>query len=224
MRASPFYPSPLDRARILGLYLAEIRKKAGVLAEMRAAAALASPATLRRQSALAGVGTTPILHAVVGAVATYQALVRSLGAHRALGSVRAAVVAAARGLAAPTVALPPGTDPLDDLAAALEATLSVGQELGVYEVRWLEGAPGTVQLEILRCRIHELCHAAGAPEVTSCFCDAEAPVLTRDSHLVLVRDMTLARGAPLCRFTFHVVGDLEARREPSRPSPAPAHV
>lgn len=223
MRPSPFRPSPLDQARILGLYLIEIRRKAGVFAWARAAAALAAPSTLRQQSALAGVGTTPILHSVVGAVATYKALVRSLGAHRALGSVRAAVVAAARGLAEP-VAAPPGTDPLDALAAALEATLATGQELGVYEVRWLEGPPGTVQLEILRCRIHELCHAAGAPEVTSCFCDAEAPVLTRDPHLVLVRDMTIARGAPLCRFTFHVVGDLEARRGQSRPPAAPAHV
>jgi hypothetical protein len=223
MRPSPFRPSPLDQARILGLFLAEIRRKAGVLAGVRAVAALSAPATLRQQSALAGVGTSPILHSVIGAVATYKALVRRLGTHRALGSVRAAVVAAARGLAAPTAA-PPGTDPLDALAAALEATLAVGQELGVYEVRWLEGPPGTVQLEILRCRIHELCHAAGAPEVTSCFCDAEAPVLTRDPHLVLVRDMTIARGAPLCRFTFHVVGDLEARREQSRPPPAPAHL
>ena len=224
MRPSPFRPSPFDQARILGLYLAEIRRKAGVLAGIRTVAALSAPSTLRQQSALAGVGTTPILHSVVGAVATYKALVRSLGTHRALGSVRAAVVAAARGLAAPTTALPPGTDPLDALAAALEATLAAGQELGVYEVRWLEGPPGTVQLEILRCRIHELCHAAGAPEVTSCFCDAEAPVLTRDPHLVLVRDMTIARGAPLCRFTFHVVGDLEARRGQSRPPPPPAHV
>jgi len=223
MRPSPFRPSPLDQARILGLYLAEIRRKAGLFAGLRAVAALSAPSTLRQQSALAGVDTTPILHSVVGAVATYKALVRSLGSHRALGSVRAAVVAAARGLAAPTAA-PPGTDPLDALAAALEATLAVGQELGVYEVRWLEGPPGTVQLEILRCRIHELCHAAGAPEVTSCFCDAEAPVLTRDPHLVLVRDMTIARGAPLCRFTFHVVGDLEARRAHSRPPAAPAHI
>jgi hypothetical protein len=47
-------------------------------------------------------------------------------------------------------------------------------------------------------------------------------VLTRsDPHLVLVRDSTIARGAPLCRFTFHVVGDIEARREQTRASAVP---
>jgi hypothetical protein len=221
MPSGPFHPSPLRQARILATFLDEIRRKAGVFAGVRAAAALSVPSTFRRQAALAGVGASPILFGAVGAVATYHALVRSIGPHRALGTVRSAVVAAAR-----HVALPfgggPDDDPLDALAEALETTLAAGQELGIYDVRWLDGPPGTVQLEILRCRIHEICHAAGAPEVTSCFCDAETPVLTRSApQLVLVRDMTIARGAPLCRFTFHVVGDLDAQREKARAT-APA--
>jgi len=222
MPSGPFHPSPLDQARILALYLDEIRRKAGYLAAARAALAVSAPSTFRRQAALAGVGASPILHAAVGAVATYRALIRRLGSHRALGTVRNAVVAAARGIALPAPS-GPDADPLDALAEALESTLAAGQELGIYDVRWLEGPPGTVQLEVLRCRIHEICHAAEAPEVTSCFCDAEVPVLTRsDPHLVLVRDSTIARGAPLCRFTFHVVGDIEARREQARASSVPA--
>ena len=212
MPPDPFHPSALRRTRVLATYLDEIRRKAGVVAATRAMAALAAPSTFRRQAALAGVGASPILYAAVGAVACYHALVRSVGPHRALGTVRAAVVAAAGHLALPP-SRNPDDDPLEALAEAIETILSSGQELGIYDVRWLEGAPGTVQLEILRCRIHEICHAAGAPEVTSCFCDAESPLLTRgDPQLVLVRDKTIARGAPLCRFTFHVVGDLTARR------------
>ncbi|MBI5500647.1 MAG: L-2-amino-thiazoline-4-carboxylic acid hydrolase [Deltaproteobacteria bacterium] len=212
MPLDPFHPTPLRRARLLSTFLEEIRRKAGLVAATRAIAALSAPATFRRQAALAGVGASPILYAAVGAVACYHALVRSIGPHRALGTLRAAIVAAARHLALPPLRAA-DDDPLEALAEAIEATLSTGQELGIYDVRWLEGAPGTVQLEILRCRIHEICHAAGAPEVTTCFCDAESPLLTRgDPQLVLVRDMTIARGAPLCRFTFHVVGDLTARR------------
>jgi hypothetical protein len=221
MPAGPFHPSPLDRAGILTRFLGEIRRKAGLLAVARSATALSSPSTFRRQVALAGVGASPILYGAVGAVAAYRALVRQMGPHRALGTVRSAVVAAARGLALPLPA-PGDLDPLDSLAEALESTLAAGQELGIYDVRWLDGPPGTVQLEVLRCRIHEICHAAGAPEVTSCFCDAEVPVLTRsEPHLALVREMTIARGAPFCRFTFHVIGDLEARREQARASAPP---
>jgi hypothetical protein len=221
MPTGPFQPSPLRRALVLATYLEEIRRKAGVRAAVRAAAAISAPSTFRRQAALAGVGASPILYGAVGVVATYHALVRQIGPHRALGTLRSAVVAAARHVALPAGG-GPDDDPLDVLAEALETTLAAGQELGIYDVRWLEGPPGTVQLEILRCRIHEICHAAGAPEVTSCFCEAESPVLTRSvPQLVLVRDMTIARGAPLCRFTFHVVGDLDARREKTRASVRP---
>jgi hypothetical protein len=219
MPHDPFHPSPLLRARLLATYLEEIRRKAGIVAATRATAALSLPSTFRRQAALAGVGASPILYAAVGAVACYHALVRSVGPHRALGTLRSAIVAAAAHLAPPR-SRNPHDDPLEALAESIESILSTGQELGIYDMRWLEGAPGTVQLEILRCRIHEICHAAGAPEVTTCFCDAEAPLLTRgDPQLVLVRDMTIARGAPLCRFTFHVVGDLTARRARSEGVP-----
>jgi hypothetical protein len=219
MSGGPFHPSPVVRARILALFLDEIRRKAGYLALARATAAIGSPATLRRQAALLGAATSPILHGVIGTVAAYRALARSLGPHRALGAVHRAILAAARGVALPPPS-GPDADALDVLAEALEVTLAAGQELDIYDVRWLDGPPGTVQLEILRCRLHEICHAEGAPEVTSCFCDAEVPVLTRsDPHLVLVRDMTIARGAPFCRFTFHVLGDLEAHRGTARASP-----
>lgn len=211
MPAGSLRLSLVDQARVVTRFLEEIRRKAGYGAALRATAALASPRSLHRQADARRQGTGPLLPWATGVALAYRSLRRSLGPHRALGTIRAAVLAATE-----AVHLPPATaasDPLDALAEALEATLAAGQELGLYEVRWLDGPPGTVQLEVLRCRIHEACHAAEAPEVTACFCDAETPVLTRrDPQIVLVRDATIARGAPLCRFTFHVVERLERRR------------
>jgi hypothetical protein len=211
MPAGSLHLSLSDQARIVSLFLDEIRRKAGVRALARAAWALGSPRSLRRQAGARRMAAGPLLPWATGVSIVFRSLRRSLGPHRALGTLRSAVMAATRGIRLP----PPlaAADPLDALAEALEATLAAGQELGLYEVRWLDGPPGTVQLEVLRCRIHEACHAAGAPEVTSCFCDAEAPVLTRsDPQIVLIRDATIARGAPLCRFTFHMVERLDRRR------------
>lgn len=214
MSRSVFNPSVAVRARLLGAYAGEVRRRAGYRAAIRSAAALATFPALRRRARLGTDLAGPIVDGVVGSVASYRAIVPLLGPHRALGAVRSAVLAAARELAATLPPLRGATDPLDALADALEATLCAGQEIGVYEIRWHDGPPGTVQLEVLRCRIHEICHALGAPEITACFCEAEVPVLTRaDRHLALVRDSTIARGGALCRFTFHVIEDLDARRE-----------
>lgn len=223
MAWSLFQPSVLVRARVLGTYMREVRQRAGVRAALRAAGAVASFPTLRHRAMLGSDVSGAIVDCIAGSVASYRAMSGQLGPHRALGTVRSAVVAAARDLARALPSPSGAPDPLDALADALEATFCAGQERKLYEIRWCDGPPGTVQVEVVRCRIHEICHALGTPEVTTCFCDAEVPVLTRsDRHLALVRDTTIARGGSLCRFTFHVIEDLDARRGRGRAAPATA--
>ncbi len=100
----------------------------------------------------------------------------------------------------------------DERAAFLEER---GRRFPNAAVCWMHAGVREVRFVVTACRLVALCHEAGEARLASFFCRGEARFLGGVApRVVLIRDRTIAAGAPDCPFTVQF-------RAPETAAPAP---